>query len=163
MSLKYVVLLILLVTATAALGNEDPSVILGLWETEQKEPGDPYSRVEVVEKDGRYFGTITWLSEPVYEEGDPEAGRPVRDRENPDPELQDRPVIGLPLMRDFEFDPKDGKWVDGKIYDPESGKEYDCKVTMKDVDTLEVFGYVKVGFVKLGRDTIWKRVGPASD
>lgn len=153
-----ITLIVLMLLAGTALANDDPSAILGVWETEQKEPGDPYSRVEVVEKDGKYYGTIIWLSEPVYEEGDPEAGKPVRDRENPDEKLKDRPVIGLQLMRDFEFNEKDGKWVDGRIYDPESGKEYDCKVTLKDPDTLEVFGYMKVGFAKLGRDSTWKRV-----
>lgn len=29
---------------------------------------------------------------------------------------------------------------------------------MKDPDTLEVFGYVKVAFAKLGRDAIWEKV-----
>jgi uncharacterized protein (DUF2147 family) len=50
------------------------------------------------------------------------------------------------------------KWEDGRIYDPENGKTYRCKLTLKDEDTLELFGYVKVGFVKLGRDTTWLRV-----
>ena len=48
--------------------------------------------------------------------------------------------------------------MDGRIYDPVAGKEYRCKLTLKDADTLEVYGYIKVGFVKMGRDTSWKRV-----
>jgi uncharacterized protein (DUF2147 family) len=155
------VLLILALAAGAALAGDDPSAIVGVWETEPSEPGEPYSHVEVVEMDGRFFGSIVWLSEPLYADDDPEAGKPLRDRENPDTGLQDRPILGLPLMRDFKFHKKDGKWVDGRIYDPESGKEYDCKLTLKDSDTLEVFGYVKVGFVKLGRDSVWKRVPAA--
>jgi len=143
---------------SASLAAENPDAILGVWETEQKEPGDPYSRIEVVEKDGKFSGTIVWLSDPVYEEGDPEAGKLIRDRDNPDAKLQGRPLIGLSMMHGFEFHQRDGKWVDGRIYDPEAGKEYNCKLTLKDPDTLEVFGYMKVGFVKLGRDTIWKRV-----
>ena len=63
----------------------------------------------------------------------------------------------MDLMTGFEHNGKN-KWEDGHIYDPESGKDYRSKLTMKDPDTLEFFGYVKVGFVKLGRDTIWKRV-----
>jgi hypothetical protein len=34
---------------------------------------------------------------------------------------------------------------------------------MKDDDTLEVYGYVKVGFVKMGRNTTWTRVASAED
>jgi len=158
MTIKRILFLALSLTACAASGADGPLAIVGVWETEQKEPGDPYSRIEVVEEGGKFSGTIVWLSDPVYEEGDPEAGKPIRDRDNPDAKLQDRPLIGLSLMHGFKFHQKDGKWVDGKIYDPEAGKEYNCKLTLKDLDTLEVFGYVKVGFVKLGRDSVWKRV-----
>ena len=65
--------------------------------------------------------------------------------------------MGLVLASGFEFNGKN-KWEDGSIYDPESGKTYRAKITMKDQDTLELFGYIKVGFAKLGRDTTWKRL-----
>jgi len=149
---------ILAALAGTALAADDPDAILGIWVTEQKEPGDSYSHIEVELRDGKYAGKIVWLSDPVYKEDDPEAGVTLHDRENPDESLRDRPLLGMDLMHGFRFNEKDGKWVDGKIYDPEAGKEYKCKVTMKDPDTLEVFGYIKVGFVKMGRDTIWKRV-----
>jgi uncharacterized protein (DUF2147 family) len=152
-----ILVLFLAILATASFAAEDPDAIIGIWVTEQKEPGDPYSHIEVELRDGKYAGKIVWLNEPVYEEGDPEAGKTLHDRENPDESLRDRPLLGMDLMHSFRFDKKDGKWVDGKIYDPEAGKEYNCKVTMKDPDTLEVFGYIKIGFVKMGRDTIWKR------
>jgi len=132
-----------------------PDAALGLWETEHTENG--WSHVEIFARDGRYHGRLVWLSEPVYKADDPQAGQPVVDRENPDASLRDRPLVGLEIMRDFEFDGQN-KWVDGRIYDPESGKEYRCKITLKDPDTLEIFGYVKLGFAKLGRNSLWKRV-----
>ncbi len=143
------------VPATAA---DDPDAIVGIWETEQKEPDDPYSHVEIFEREGRYAGRIIWLSQPLYDEDDPEAGKPRRDRENSDEELRDRPIVGLEIMHGFRFDEDDGNWVDGRIYDPENGKEYRCKVTRKAADSLEIYGYVKLGFIKMGRSTIWKRV-----
>jgi len=167
--MKYGLITILLPAALAvflapvAAAADSPTAIIGVWVTEQKEPGDPYSHVEVYEQDGNFAGRIVWLNEPLYDEDDPEAGQPVRDRENPDETLRAQPLLGLDLMHGFRFDEGDGKWVDGRIYDPENGKQYRCKLTLKDENSLEVFGYVKVGFVKLGRDTIWKRVTTTSD
>jgi len=149
--------------ATAPLAADDATAIVGVWVTEPSEPGEPYSHMEIYETDGKFAGRIAWLSDPVYRADDPEAGAIVHDRENPDEAKRTRPLLGLEIMHGFRFDAKDGKWVDGRIYDPESGKEYRCKMTMKDTETLEVFGYVKVGFVKLGRDTIWKRAAVAGD
>ena len=154
------ILLSATLVAVPAHADIAPDDVTGTWVTEQKEPGDPFSHVEIFEKNGRYAGRIVWLSQPLYRDDEDESGRPRRDRENPDEALRDRPILGLEIMHSFRFDDGDGKWVDGRIYDPENGKEYRCKVTMKDPDTLEIFGYVKVGFVKLGRNTRWVRHRP---
>jgi uncharacterized protein (DUF2147 family) len=144
--------------AMPSLAADDPLAIVGLWETEQDEPGDTFVHVEIRETDGVFDGRIVWMNETVYDDDDPEAGQPQHDRENPDESLRDRPILGLELMYGFRFDEDDGKWVDGRIYDAKGGKEYRCKITMKDIDTLEIFGYIKVGFIKLGRNTTWKRL-----
>ena len=150
----------LILTGVAGAGekNTDPDAVLGLWETEHEPDG--YSRVEIVRNGDEFTGNIVWLSIPVYAEDDPdgEAGTPILDTKNPDESLRDRPLLGLSLLHSFRFDAGDGKWVDGRVYDPVAGKDYRCKLTLKDAETLEVYGYVKVGFVKMGRDTIWKRV-----
>ena len=150
--------LILTGVAGADEKNTDPDAVLGLWETDHEPDG--YSRVEIVRDGDEFQGNIVWLSIPVYGEGDPdgEAGTPILDTKNPDESLRGRPLLGLPLLHSFRFETNDGKWVDGRIYDPVAGKEYRCKLTLKDTDTLEVYGYIKVGFVKMGRDTAWKRV-----
>jgi len=138
--------------------NTDPDVLLGIWETEHEEKG--YSRIEITREGDRYQGKIVWLSNPTYLEGDPdgEVGTPILDIHNPDESRRTQTLDGLQLLHSFRFNKGDGKWVDGRIYDPTEGKEYRCKITLKDADTLEVYGYVKVGFVKLGRDTAWIRV-----
>jgi uncharacterized protein (DUF2147 family) len=145
--------------ATAADASFPADAILGLWETEHEEAEARWSHVEVYAKDGKVHGRLVWLSHPVYEEGNPDGpvGQPVVDFKNPDEALRGRPILGMELMRDFEHNGQN-KWEDGRIYDPESGKTYRAKLTLKDADTLELFGYVKVGFVKLGRDSIWKRI-----
>lgn len=131
---------------------------LGVWETAKDD--ESWSRIEIYrDDDGLCCGRITYLSSPVYpadgSEGPP--GTPRRDRNNPDEKLREHPILGLELMRGFRFDADDGKLVDGRIYDPKSGNEYRCKLTLKDSGVLEVFGYKKVGLVKLGRNTTWTR------
>ena len=43
-----------------------------------------------------------------------------------------------------------------KIYNPEDGKEYNCKMTLKDPNTLEVRGYV--GISLFGKTQTWTRI-----
>ena len=65
--------------------------------------------------------------------------------------------MGLELMHSFRAD--DGKWKDGRIYDPDNGKTYRSELTLAaDGQVLKVRGYVKIAFVKVGRTTEWSRV-----
>lgn len=132
--------------------------IVGLWETEHEPSG--FSLVMIFEKDGAYHGQIVWLLDSLYPPDDPDglAGRKRMDRNNPDPALRNRPIVGLTLMRSFVFDEEDLLWREGRIYDPENGKDYNCQLSLPHPDTLNVYGFVKVAFVKLGRSTVWTRV-----
>jgi len=57
-------------------------------------------------------------------------------------------------MKDFVFEEK-GLWEDGEIYDPKSGKTYDCYLKLETPDKLKVRGYV--GISLLGRTSKWTR------
>ena len=48
------------------------------------------------------------------------------------------------------------EWINGRILDPNSGKEYSCKMKLKDKNTLEVRGFMGVSL--LGRTQTWYRV-----
>ncbi len=161
--LKRILCAVLLLLAAPAAADDLPTApddILGVWETAHDDIN--WSRIEITREKGRYYGHIVYLNSPVYPDDgiDGPPGQPRTDRNNPDETLRDRPALGMELMRDFRHDDGDGKWKDGRIYDPKSGNEYRCKLTLKDADTLEVFGYKKVGFVKLGRNTAWTRHRP---
>lgn len=122
--------------------------ILGVWLNEDED-----AHIKIENRNGKYFGNIVWLKDPI----DEETGKPKLDDENPDPELQKRPVMGLELLSDFKFDDKD-EWEDGDIYDPKSGKTYSCYMEFTD-DTknrLKVRGFIGVSL--LGRTTYWTRV-----
>ncbi|MEO8772649.1 MAG: DUF2147 domain-containing protein, partial [Ferruginibacter sp.] len=64
-----------------------------------------------------------------------------------------RDVLGIELLTNFSYN--DGTYTDGKIYDPESGKTYDCKMSLAGVN-LTVRGYV--GFSLFGRTEIFERI-----
>ena len=126
---------------------DDKNAVVGTWET----AGPKKGHVQIYEKGGTFFGKLVKLSDP----NDPTTGKPKLDIKNPDVAKQSRPLLNLPLMYNFKYD-GGNVWSDGKIYDPESGKEYNCKMTLKDPNTLEVRGYI--GISLLGRTQIWTRV-----
>lgn len=132
----------------------DPAeAVLGYWYSE----GDESQILITKAANGEIEGQIVWLESPNYdEEGDEEFGEPRRDRNNPDEELQTRPIIGLSMIEGFMYDADEGNWSGGTIYDPESGKTYKCQMKLGENDTLDVRGYI--GIPALGRTTVWRRV-----
>lgn len=117
--------------------------ILGEWLTAEGK-----AKVHIYKCDTLYCGKIVWLKEPLKN------GKEAVDDKNPDPSLQDKPVIGLVIVRGFTYD-GDDKWTGGKVYDPESGDTYSGKITLKDPHTLRLRGYVLIPL--LGRTEIWTR------
>ena len=143
-SVAIIALLLLLPAARAADPALEARDILGTWLTT-----DGKAHIEIYPCGDLYCGKIVWLSEPL------ENGQPKRDKENPDEALRDRPIIGLILVRDFSYD-GDGTWSGGKVYDPESGDEYQGRMTLKDPMTLDLRGYILLPL--FGRTERWTRV-----
>jgi len=112
--------------------------ILGVWLNEEKD-----GKVEIYKKSEKYFGKI------VYSKNSPNG----YDRENPEPKLRNRKIVGLEILTNFEYNGV--VWEDGKIYDPKSGNTYSCKMTLENEKILYIRGFV--GFSLLGRTTIWTR------
>lgn len=130
---------------TSTPANKEADAILGDWLTENGK-----GRVRIFKtKQGSYVGKIIWLREPNNEEG-----KPKMDRNNPDESQRTRPIMGLFVLRDFVHDAKN-VWHNGKIYDPESGNDYSCTITMVEQNKLEVRGYIGVSL--FGRTSVWTR------
>jgi uncharacterized protein (DUF2147 family) len=122
--------------------------IVGTWYNDKKS-----STIEITKgSDGKYSGKISWLEEPN------ENGKPKIDDENPDPQLARRPLLGLTIVKNFEYDTREQQWEKGSIYDPDNGKTYDCFAWFEegDYNLLYLKGYV-AGIKALGRKTIWTR------
>lgn len=92
---------------------------------------------------GKVCGNIVWLRPP-------NAG--ATDSNNPDPKMRGRPIMGMAML--WGFKPAGpGKWTGGKIYDPNSGKTYDSKISANANGTLKVEGCV----LMVCQAQTWKR------
>ena len=121
---------------------QSENAILGVWYNTEKT-----AKVEILKKGSAFIGKIVWLKDPNP------GGKPAVDKDNPDPKLQYRPLMGLNLLEGLKFD--SGIWEDGTIYDPKTGKTYSCQVKLKSKDVLEVKGYI--GFSLIGRTVEWTK------
>jgi uncharacterized protein (DUF2147 family) len=139
--MKTIVSLLIALISTSATIGQSADDILGVWYNQEKT-----GKIEVYKKGEKYFGKIVWLKEPMRD------GSPKLDIENSDEKLRTQPVMGLQILKGFEFD--DDEWEDGTIYDPKNGETYSCEIT-KEGNKLNVRGYV--GFSFIGRTSIWTK------
>ncbi|MDB6124611.1 MAG: hypothetical protein JWQ71_3604 [Pedosphaera sp.] len=141
-------LLLKAVPLQAAQSGDD---ILGVWNTT-----DNKSQVQIFKEKNKYCAKIISLKEPNWPADDKEGmgGKSKNDRGNPDLKLRNRPIVGMQFMNGFVSDGKN-QWVGGKIYDPEVGKTYKCKLTLVDTNHLEVRGYIGISLI--GRTVVWTR------
>jgi uncharacterized protein (DUF2147 family) len=129
---------------TSFLNAQKDSDIEGTWI-----PGSGKANVRIYKSGDHYYGAIISLKEPI----DSVTHKPKVDKNNPDKSKRNTPLVGYLLLKNFIYD--DGIWKDGTIYDPENGKTYSCKITMKDKNTLDVRGFIGISLI--GRTDEWKR------
>jgi len=136
---KILFLLITVITlpfTTFADNNAD--IIVGEWNTENHE-----GKVIIYKQGDMYFGKISGGKTP---------GR--KDTNNPDPNARNKELIGTVILKNFKFNGK--SWEKGTIYDPNSGKTYDCILKTKDNNkTLDIRGFI--GISMFGRTSTWTR------
>lgn len=124
---------------------------LGLWSTE-----DDQGRVQISQCADSLCGDLVWLEEALDEQGEPRL-----DVHNPEESLRSRPLEGLRIVWDMQ-PAGDGKtWKDGRVYDPESGKVYQGRITLEEPDVLKLRGFV--GAPMFGRTSTWTRVEQAPE
>ena len=73
------------------------------------------------------------------------------DKNNPDPALRNRPIMGLPILIDMR--PSQGRWT-GRVYNAENGKTYDANIGLVSGNVLHIEGCV-LGFLCGGEN--WTR------
>lgn len=126
-----------LLSSSVLAGNE---AVLGQWNTLNRD-GEPQSLVELYLNGEELNGRIVKL----YDESKQDAV--CKECEG---ERHNQPIAGLVFITGLTAD--DDEWVDGRVVDPETGNEYDCKLWL-DGNTLKL----KAGFGFIGQTREWKR------
>lgn len=112
--------------------------VLGTWLVAAKD-----GQVTIYKCGDKYCGRITWSDTPED-----------LDAKNPDPAKRSNTILGMDIMWGFVYE--DGKWVAGRVYDPDSGKTYKGRMWLESADVLRLKGFV--GITLLGRTETWTRV-----
>lgn len=122
----------------SSAANNSSDQILGEWVSQQRD-----GKITIFKQGDRYFGKISWGKIP---------GK--KDTNNPDPKLKNRDLVGAVILQNFTF--TGDSWESGTIYDPNSGKTYDCILKVKDKNQkLDIRGFV--GSAMFGRTSTWSR------
>lgn len=117
-------------------GSQAGSDATGLWRL-----ADGKVTVRVANCGSAMCGTVVGLKKPRDDKG-----RPRLDKENPDPALRARPVIGLTILRNMNA-AGDGYWT-GTIYNPDDGRTYRSRMKLQGADTMTVNGCVAAVFCR---------------
>jgi uncharacterized protein (DUF2147 family) len=132
----YLALSLLLLSSTPTLAV-DPT---GEWLVAQG-----WARIKVANCNDRLWGIVSWEA------------RPATDRNNPDPALRNRPVLGMPILLGIRQS-QPNRW-DGRIYNSEDGRTYDVSVGLANPNVLRVRGCM-LGALCGGQN--WTRVGASA-
>ena len=135
---------VLIFTTSLVFAGVNPDDILGVWQA-----GKGKGHIQIFKENGKYYGKLIWITNPKDVNG-----KPKLDKNNPNAALRNKPLLGLTMLKDFKYD--DGEWSGGQVYNPSDGKEYKAYIKLKDLNTLDLRGYV--GISLFGKTDTWVRV-----
>jgi uncharacterized protein (DUF2147 family) len=128
--------LMCVISASAALAEAPPPT--GQWRVQ-----NGTAAIRVVNCAGALWGVIAGTIGG--------ASNTDTDKNNPDPALRNRPIVGLPILIDMR--PSQGRWT-GRVYNAENGKTYDANIGLVSGNVLHIEGCV-LGFLCGGEN--WTR------
>ena len=122
---------------------EEPDMT-GIWLSQNGR-----TKVKVVECGHALCGRIVWLKEPI----DRRTGKPRTDRLNPDPDMRDRPMLGLRVVLGLR-PVGAGRWS-GPIYHADEGMMVQVSLTAVSENIATMRGCIAI----LCKTERWTRVG----
>jgi len=145
-SVLYSVLLVLFLSGTSliAQNNFKATDLVGDWVVSEKT-----AIIRFFADGDKFYGMTAWMGRPKDENG-----KMRTDIHNPDPSKRSQQLLGALLCKNFVYK-GNGVWVDGTIYDSRSGRTYNAKITMKDINTISLRGFIGISLIG-GSDT-WTR------
>jgi uncharacterized protein (DUF2147 family) len=121
-----------LLAVSGLAGGAEASEATGVWRMDNGKV-----TVRVSRCGANLCGTVVGLRKPRDDKG-----RPRRDKENPNPALRERPVIGLTILSNMRSG-GNGYWT-GTIYNPDDGRTYRSEMKLQNANTMRVDGCVAV-------------------
>ena len=128
-----------------AWSDADREAVYGIWATSG-------TMIEVgPDGNGGLSARIVALKNPLWREKDGigVVGEPKTDLHNPDPDLRERPFIGLEMLSGYEY--RKGRWR-GSLYLPSNGTRWKSTAWVKDGE-LRIRGHV--GLSLLGKTQVF--------
>jgi uncharacterized protein (DUF2147 family) len=134
----------LLLMSSCALAQVTP---VGVWQSVDDKTGQPKAQIRVSESGGSLNGRIEKLLRP--------GANPDEKCDQCKDDRKAQPMIGLEIIRGAKKAEGKDVWEDGKILDPENGREYALRLTpVEGGKKLDVRG----SFGPFGRTQTWVRV-----
>ncbi len=124
---------------STAFAEPGPDAIIGQWMSTRRNV-----KVQVYKEGVEFKGRVTWFKDS----DDPSKPMATRlDENNPDPKLRKRKVLGMPVLSRLEYNAKTGRWENGKIYDPKTGRQWSSVAYLDSEGVLNVKGYWQFEFI----------------
>ena len=141
--MKKLIIAVLLAAAGGAFAQSTP---VGLWRTIDDETKQEKSLVRITESAGVLTGRIEKLLDPAKVDTKCDKCEGAR---------KDQPVMGMTIVEGVKKNADEPYWDSGTILDPNNGKIYKVRMTLKDAGkTLEVRGFIAFFY----RNQTWQRV-----
>ena len=118
---------------------------IGTWVTIDDKRQVDIAHVKIYKEDGKLHGKVVKLL--------PEARN--RTCKGCSGEEKGRPIEGMTLIKDIESN-GDQYWTNGTLFDPNSGRNFDCTLWLDEPNVLKV--RASFGISLLGRTQTWKRL-----
>jgi uncharacterized protein (DUF2147 family) len=117
----------------------------GLWRSIDDKTGQPKAEIRITAVNGVLSGVV---EKALTTSGEPNCTECTDDR-------KDKPKLGMEIIRGAKKAEGKDLWEDGKILDPDNGKNYTLRmVPLEDGKKLQVRGYIGPFY----RTQIWLRV-----
>ena len=102
--------------------------------------------VEIYKRGDKYFGKIIKLHD--FEDGQ------TLDIHNPDKSKRNKPILGMEIIKNLEYDAEEKLWINGSMYGAEKGLVFNLEITKYSKTEIEVVGSKYIFWKTL----IWKRI-----
>ena len=127
--------------------SENPSErICGRWETVENN-----LIIQVYMQDNNFKAKIVWFKDTGGLKMDC-----CKDVHNPNPDLQNRRILGMNVLTDLKYQTDTRSWENGMIYDAQHGRDWNAAIYLDDSGLLKVKGYWHVKFI--GKTLTFKKV-----